>query len=273
MGNILERLKHFLKNKNTVTILVVFAGIFMLYMVYNWRVQKATEQIKIPYAKNTLASRHLITSEDIGYIEVSGSVVAKMKNVIRTSGALIGKEITYGNAVQQNSFFFKSDVTDSKTNKKNSSILSNLESGYTPVYVEVDLHTTYGNAIYPGNYIDLWFEGTNENYDKIYGKFITSIKVLDVIDRDVKSVFETSAEARKPKELVFAVPNEMYPILYNAGKIGKLVPVPRNKSYSKNPEETKIASEYLQDFILSKSASIPDTESSVSNVIGGDTNE
>ena len=51
------------------------------------------------------------------------------------------------------------------------------------VYLDVDLHTTFGNAIYPGNYIDLWFEGTDENRRFMYGKFIQSIRVLDVTDR------------------------------------------------------------------------------------------
>ena len=89
MGNILVKVKRFLSNKNTVTILCVLAGILVLYIGYNWRVKSATEPIRIPYAKTALASRHKITRDDIGYMEVSGTVVSKMGNVIRNQNELI----------------------------------------------------------------------------------------------------------------------------------------------------------------------------------------
>ena len=91
MGNILVKVKRFFQNKNTVTILCVLAGILVLYMGYNWRVTKATEPVSIPYAKTTLVSRHVITTADIGYVEVASSVLEKMDNVVRNSAQLVGK--------------------------------------------------------------------------------------------------------------------------------------------------------------------------------------
>ena len=37
-----------------------------------------------------------------------------------------------------------------------------------------------------------------------------------------------------------------------------ILPVPRNKSYSANPGETSVASDYIKNFILSKTATIPE---------------
>lgn len=258
MGNILVKVKRFLSNKNTVTILCVLAGILVLYIGYNWRVKSATEPIRIPYAKTALASRHKITRDDIGYMEVSGTVVSKMSNVIRNQNELIDKEVTYGNTIQQNAFFFKGDVEEASSNKGTSSLLSNISDGYTLVYLDVDLHSTFGNAIYPGNYIDLWFEGKDENGRYIYGKFIQSIKVLDVTDSDGNSVFETGSESRTPAQLLFAVPDDLKSLLEKAKLVGKLIPVPRNKSYSQNPGATEVASSYLENYIIAKSAIIPD---------------
>lgn len=257
MGNILVKFKRFLSNKNTVTILCVLGGILVLYIGYNWRVTSATEPVRIPYAKNTLSSRHVITADDIGYMEVANTVVSKMKNVVRNSGQLIGKEVTYGNVVQENSFFFQGDVEDPSTNQGTSALLSNIEDGYTLVYLDVNLHTTFGNAIYPGNYIDLWFEGTDGNRRFIYGKFIQSIRVLDVTDDDGNSVFETGAESRTPAQLLFAVPDELKALLEKAKLVGDLVPVPRNKSYSENPGATEVSSSYLENFVLAQSVVIP----------------
>lgn len=265
MGNILVKIKRFLGNKNTVTILCVLGGILVLYIGYNWRVSSATEPVRIPYAKNTLSSRHVITSDDIGYMEVASTVVSKMRNVIRASNLLVGQEVAYGNVIQQNSFFFEGDVEDPSTNQGTSALLSNIQDGYTLVYLDVDLHTTYGNAIYPGNYIDLWFEGTDENRRFMYGKFIQSIQVLDVTDRDGNSVFETGSESRTPAQLLFAVPDELKSLLEKAKLVGELVPVPRNKSYSENPGATEVSSSYLENYILAQSVVVPEENTSNNN--------
>lgn len=265
MGNILVKIKRFLGNKNTVTILCVLGGILVLYIGYNWRVSSATEPVRIPYAKNTLSSRHVITSDDIGYMEVASTVVSKMRNVIRASNLLVGQEVAYGNVIQQNSFFFEGDVEDPSINQGTSALLSNIQDGYTLVYLDVDLHTTYGNAIYPGNYIDLWFEGTDENRRFMYGKFIQSIQVLDVTDRDGNSVFETGSESRTPAQLLFAVPDELKSLLEKAKLVGELVPVPRNKSYSENPGATEVSSSYLENYILAQSVVVPEKNTSNNN--------
>ena len=82
MGNILGKVKEITKNKNTVTILIVLIGIFALYFVYNHIVSVATEPIMVPYATNTLPSRHVITSDDISFIEVAGGVLSNMDGII-----------------------------------------------------------------------------------------------------------------------------------------------------------------------------------------------
>ena len=258
MGNIMNKIKDLMKNKNTVTILIVFIGIFALYFAYNHIVSMATEPIQVPYAANTLPSRHVITAEDISYVEVAGGVLNNMEGIIRQSGLIIGQEVAYGNTIQKNSFFFEDSIATTKENANASDIIGNLENGYTPIYMHVDLHSTFGNAIYPGNYIDLWFQGSDEVGNFIYGKYISSIKVLDVQDDTGSSVFESGSQSREPSQLLFGVPSDMRLKIDTALKVGQLVPVPRNKSFTEHPEETKIASTYLDSYILSKAAYIPD---------------
>lgn len=259
MGNILTKVKRFLSNKNTVTIICVLAGILVLYIGYNWRVSSATSPTSVPYAKNTLPSGHVITADDIAYMEVSGTVTSKTKGLILRQNLIIGKEVAYGNTIQANSFFFTDDIKDAADNDPN--VLSSIEDGFSPINLDVDLHSTFGNAIYPGNYIDLWFRGKDANGKFIYGKFIQSIRVLDVTDSNSKSVFETGAESREPEHLLFAVEDDLMSLIHAAQEVGKLVPVPRNKSYTDNPGPTKIASTYLKNLILSQVSFIPDNES------------
>ena len=260
MGNIVTKLKRFLSNKNTVTILCVIAGLLVLYIGYNWRVNVAINPQTIPYAKNTLSSRHVITADDIGYIEVSNSVVSRSTNMIKSSGLIIGKEVMYGTTIPQNSFFYNEAITSPENQPDYP--YTDMEAGYTLFSLSVDIHTTYGNSIYPGNYIDLWFKGVDDYNKLMYTKLIQSIQVLDVRDGQGKSVFETSSENRTPSELLFAVPDDMYSLLRKAQYISgvEIIPVPRNKSYTANPGETEVASGYVRSYIESKAAIIPDEQ-------------
>lgn len=280
MGNVLTSLKRFLSNKNTVTIIGVIAGILVLYIGYNWRVKQATTPIQVPYAKVQLDSRHEITSEDIGYMQVSSEVVKKSPNLIKSASDLIGKQVQYGNSIPANGLFYTNQVVDKATSPDYA--ISNIKDGYTVFNLNVDINSTYGNSIYPGNYIDLYFKGIDDARKIIFGKLIESIEVLDVRDSQGQHVFETSSESRVPAVLVFAVPDDMFSLLkkaqYISGSSVEIIPVPRNASYSASPGETLVSSVYIRDFILSKAVALPDdnpvtdTTTDDNTNIGDDTN-
>lgn len=259
MGNVKTTVMRFLKNKNTVTIIGVLLGILVLYIGYNYRVKQATQPVTVPYAKQELSSRTLITSDMIGYMEVSGSVVKSSNNLITSASELIDHYVAFGTTIPANSMFYKSQILTKS--EMPDSAFADIPDGYTIYSLGVDLHSTYGNSIYPGNYIDLYFKGIDDNRLVMYGKLIESIEVLAVKDSQGNHVFETTVESRTPSELLFAVPNEMYELLMKAGYITgnsiEIVPVPRNASYTADPGETQVTSDYIRDFILSKSATIP----------------
>ena len=50
MKNALAPIKRFIQNKNTVTILCILAGVLVLVIGYNYRVNKAIDLVSIPYA-------------------------------------------------------------------------------------------------------------------------------------------------------------------------------------------------------------------------------
>lgn len=274
MGNVLTTVKRFLSNKNTVTIVGVIAGILVLYIGYNWRVKQATTPVQVPYAKVRLDSRHEITSEDIGYMNVSSEVVKKSPNLIKSANQLIGKQVQYGNAIPANGLFYSDQVVDKASTPDYA--ISNIKDGYTVFNLNVDINTTYGNSIYPGNYIDLYFKGVDDGRKIIFGKLIESIEVLDVRDSSGQHVFETSSESRVPAVLVFAVPDDMFSLLkkaqYISGSSVEIIPVPRNASYSANPGETLVSSGYIRDFILSKSVALPDDVTTTTPTTDGNTN-
>ncbi|MCI9279278.1 MAG: hypothetical protein HFJ02_00575 [Bacilli bacterium] len=257
MGNVLTTVKRFLGNKNTVTILGVLLGILVLYVFYNYRVKQATTPVSVPYAKVDLSSRTLITEDMIGFMEVSSSVVKNSPNLITDRKSLLDHYVAFGTTIPANSLFYTSQILDK--NKMPDSAFANIPDGYTIYSLGVDLHSTYGNSIYPDNYIDLYFKAVDDTGVVMYGKLIESIKVLAVKDSQGNHVFETTVESRTPSELLFAVPDNMFDLLrradYITGSSIEITPVPRNASYSANPGETLITSEQIKNFINAKSIS------------------
>lgn len=255
MNKIVIMLKRFLQNKNTITILCTLGIIAVILVGYNWRVDQATSPMRIPYAKVEIQPRTLITESMIAYMDVPAKMISN--NVLRNSSLIVGKYSNYNTVVPQGSLFFGSvlvnwaDMPDSA--------FANIPDGYTVVSLSVNYDTTFGNSIFPGNYIDLYFR-SNESSLVLFGKFIESIKVLAVKDSSGQNVFENSENLGTPSALLFAVPEDLHLLLRKATYIGaEIVPVPRNASYcADNNCDTEVSSDYIREFVLAKTVVIPD---------------
>lgn len=255
MGNLLNTLKRFVGNKNTVTILGVLAGVIVLWAFYSYRVKQATSPLKVPYAKVALNATSEITSEDVGMVEIN-SRFTKTADILRSTADVVGKYVATGTSIPMGGLFYRSQVVD-KSEIPNT-IFDNIEKGFTVFSLKVDNHTTYGNSIYPGDKIDLYLKATDEDNMIMFGSFIQNIEVLAVRDGQGKNVFG-STDTKTPAELLFAVDNAYFELLKKAEYIQgvSLIVVPRNQAYYAEAGELK-PSEYLVDFILSQTADIPE---------------
>ena len=246
MGNLINTIKRFFTNKNTVTIVGVLAGVVVLWVAYTMRVNKATNPIKIPYAKEEITAASEITEDLIGYIEVNDKFLAN-SDVYQNVSELIGKYVNSGTSIPSGGLFYKSQIVEKSA--LNNTIFDNMEDGYMPFVLKVDNHSTYGNAIFPGDKIDLFMKATDENGKLVYGKFVESITVLAVRDSTGKNVFDTNPP-RTPAELVFSVDEDMGELLQATNWISgiTLVPVPRNEKYSETDGTVKTY-EYFKNLI------------------------
>ncbi len=260
MNNILVGIKRFLGNKNTVTIMGVLAGIAVLYIGYNWRVKQAIEPKSVPYAKQEIAANTLITNDMVGSVKVSKSMVDSTQNLATSNNQVVGKYVSYDSTIPEGSLFYKSQLMTEE--QLPNYIVRNIPEGYTVYSLEVNSHLTYANSIMPNDYIDLYFKAMDDENKVIFTKLIESIKVIAVKDSQGKSVFSSESKNSQPAELVFAVPDDMFLLLKKSDYITSnsiaIVPVPRNANYTENPNATQVASDVIIDFILSKSAYIPE---------------
>ena len=269
MGNIVTTFKRFFSNKNTVTIIGVLLGLIVLYVGYNYRVKTAVSKINVPVAKKTIYGRTPITSELITQTEVLSSMVTGKNNtIIRSNSNLISTNDPYcvaiGTSIPAGCFFHTEQVV--KCGTVNGNYLNNMPDGYSPVSIPVDLHKTYGNSMMPGDYIDIYARMTSSDGKLIFGKLVSKLPIMAVVDSKGASVFDNGTIGT-PAELQFACPNiqdgyNLFMLLSKAILLGEskveLIPVPGNRTYTSTPGDTRVDSQFLMNLILSYTQDIPD---------------
>lgn len=259
MNNILMSFKRLFRNKNTVTILGVVAVIAILFIGYKIQINNAVKPIpNIPTAAETIQPRTKITSEMITYIDMAS--IAVPDNVYTNSNSVVGKYSNYNTIIPEGSMFYKESLVTEEDLPDSAFV--DIPKGQIPYNFPVDMDSTYGNSIFPGNYIDIYMKAENENGQLMVGKLIENVKVLAVKDSEGQHVFENSTEARTPAYLIFGLNAEMNILLRKASYMYnfsvELFPVPHGTKVTTGKEETEVSSQTLKEFINAKT--VPNDE-------------
>ncbi len=263
MGNVMLKLKRFLGNKNTVTILCVLIGVFVLLFGYNYRVKQAVQPVNVPYALKRMEPKSKVEDENVGTIKVSGAFVEQTEDLVTSKQYIISNEwyVNYDTVIPEGGLFYKSQLV--KKEDIPDTAFDDIDEGATIFSLSVNSHSTYGNSIMPGNFIDLYLKATDDNGKVIFGKFIESIKVLSVRDSSGNDVFSDSQAEKSSSELLFAVKDNLFMLLSEASFVGgiEIVPVPRNAQYRNEGDTengTQVSKQELVDFILAKVSELSD---------------
>lgn len=261
MGNFTFKLKKFFQNKNTVTILGVVLGVLIIYFGYVSAINRAIQPITVPYAKVPIQPRTKITDDMIGLAQVPPSMIKG--KAITNANLIVGKWTGYNAYVPFGSMFYEDNIITE--DRLPDSAFINIRDGFTAFNLPVNVDTTYGNSIFPDNYIDIYLKALNNEGKVFYGKLIENVKILAVKDRNGQHVFEDSEKSRVPSILLFAVPEEIHLLLRKALYLSKvelvkaeLVPVPTTvDAVSSSPI---IKSQELKFFIETNTGLIAEDE-------------
>lgn len=272
-NNFVKKLTKFLKNKNTVTILGVIACVVILYVAYNLRVKQAINPVLVPVAKVDIQPRTQITDDMIEYIQVPPAMINS--GVIRDKINIVNKYSNYNTLIPAGSMFFGSTVI-SQQDLPDAAFIEVPEDKVL-FNLPVNMASTYGNAMMPNGYIDIYFKGKNEAGDIMVGKLLSNVKILAVKDSAGKNVFETTEEERSPSYLFFAVDPEVHLLLrkcmYLSNISVELIPVPNTMDFAEKEGETKVTSQYLVDYINAMTAFVPEDKLDITVTPSGDDNK
>lgn len=258
MGNLAIGLKKFMQNKNTVTVVGVVLAIFVLYIAYTMRVKSSINPVSVPYAADQIPAGTQITESMIATRQVPPSMLEG--DVITNVGEVVDKYSAADVVIPKGSLFYRRAVVEKEQLPAN--IILQYPKGYVLYNFAVNTTTTYGNSVYPGNYIDIYLKAVNKSEDGsnsedgdriLFGRLVSNIKVLAVKDASGKPVFQNIDESRVPAMIVFAVPEDIYILLKKAENMKtfstSLVLVPTNESQKEEPADLEISSEQLKEWI------------------------
>lgn len=259
MGNLTTGLRKFMQNKNTVTVVGVIAAIVVLYFAYTMRVKSAINPVIVPFAKEQIPAGTLIEQSMIATTEVPPSMLEG--DVIQNTGEIVDKYSAADTVIPKGSLFYKRSVVEKEQLPAN--IILDYPKGYVLYNLSVNTASTYGNSVYPGNYIDIYLKAVTQiaenqqltdDADKVMlGKLMSNIKVLAVKDSSGQPVFQNIDEGRSPSMVVFAVPEDYYILLKKAEEMRtydtSLILVPTNESLKDTPADLEISSEQLKEWI------------------------
>ena len=260
MGNLVTNFKKFLQNKNTVTVIGVILAIIVLYFAYTIRINSAIHPVSVPYAAEQIKAGTQITEAQISTREVPPSMLDG--EVILNVGEIIDKYAAADTVIPKGSLFYGSSIV-SKDDLPGSIILD-YPKNYVLYNLPVNTNSTYGNSVFPGNYIDIWLKAVNiipddqiagnADANKImYGRLISNVKVLAVKDASGQAVFQNMDENRSPAMVVFALPQEYYVLLSKASYMRsystEITLVPTNEGNKDEPGDLELSSEALKEWI------------------------
>ena len=257
----MNKLNKFLKNKNTVTILGVLICLVILYVGYTVRINSKTKLIDVYYAKETIQPKTLITEDMIAKTSVPAAFIKG--TYYKNYDDIVGKYSNYNTMIAAGSIFY-SDLLIDEANLPDA-VLYDINEGERVVSFPVDMVTTYGNSMMPGNIIDVYVKLYDDNGKLVYGEFFENIEILGVKDANGKNVFENTQESRTPAYIYFSLPEAKYLLFSSLNYIEtnsiEVVLVPNTVTFdAEDPNATEVTSEYLYDFVLDKLEKIDDQE-------------
>ncbi|MEG2993091.1 MAG: SAF domain-containing protein [Bacilli bacterium] len=159
MNKFTNTLKKIFTNKNTVTIIGVVIVVSILFFGYKYQINKAVEPQRVPVAIENIQPRTEITEDMIEYIDIAKNAVSD--NVVTNSNLIIGKYSNINSVIPKGSMFYK-DVLIEKKELPDIAFVK-VKKGEIVYNFHVNIDSTYGNSVYPGNYIDIYMKAEDDN--------------------------------------------------------------------------------------------------------------
>lgn len=218
MKNLSSTFKKFLGNKNTVTILGVLLIVAILAIGYNARINQKTSLRSVPVAQENIPPKTEITDSMIRTVNVPTEFL--VGNYYSNPANVVGKYTNYNATIAQGSLFY----VDLLVNKEDlpDLMFGDIEEGYRPAILDLSsIKGLYGG---PGDYIDVYFSGINQEGKIMFGQYLNGLEILAIVDESGKNAYGTTTEGTgAPTSMYVAVPEDLYITLNRYSRLNSVV--------------------------------------------------
>jgi len=249
----MRKINDILRNKNVITILGLVAILVILYVSYSIRINQKVKLVTVYYALETIQPMTKVTEDMIGSAQVPESFI--LGDYYRNYSEIEGKYSNYNTMIAEGSLFYL-DLLITEENLPNS-MLFDMGEDERLVSQPVDITTTYGNSMMPGDLMDIYVKLLTDDGDIVYGQFMNNVEILAVKDSSGNNVFQYSDLTGVPNYMYFALPEAKYLLYSSLNYIDQeyakynieVVLVPKGNNYV-SEGATEVSSSYLYNFIL-----------------------
>lgn len=207
-----------LKHKKMIQgLLVAGAVLVCVGFLFDVAVKKSVDYIEIPVAAAMISPRTKISESHIRMERVPSALVSD--NVHISIDDILDLWVKYSVTLAPGSFFYHEYVEEAENVGDLPQLM--LEHGQGVASLAVDLLTSAGNTLLPGQYVDIVFTSKDKRKPIISDVIFRSVRVLAVKDRNGLDMSDPKSQ-KIPAVALFALNQQDIPLFLHAQIFGDI---------------------------------------------------
>lgn len=206
--------KHSLRIKVAIVLAI---GIALNLLLFDIAVKKAIDYIEIPVAAKSIAPR---TKIDESYIRMKRIPSALADgHIYQDKQDILNLWVKYSVTLAEGSFFYHEYLESAEVTADQPLLM--LEPGQGVASLAVDLLSSAGNTLMPGQYVDIVFTSKDKRKPIISDVIFRSVRVLAVKDRNGLDMNDSKSQ-KVPAVALLAMDRLDIPIFLHAQILGDI---------------------------------------------------
>lgn len=195
-------------------------------------------------AKETLIPRKPIEETDLVSVDLPSHLIPL--NIYTEKEEIIGKVVAYHASVYEGMFFFK-DALDEPTSSKDAPLLR-LKENQIAISFGVDVLSSIGNSLLPGQYVDISMAYVVTKSHTIVDTIFSDVRILAIKDKFGIDMDDPKSQ-KVPHVVLLALNHDDVNDFHLANRKGKLALVPLLHHEIMDDEALKNESSPLWDYL------------------------
>lgn len=196
----------------TAVLVLIFSGIFL----FRRELTRRLSLVSVPISVSTLPPRHLITVDDLTWIDVPSAYL--QADILREEAELVGLWTRLEGTIPAGSFFYQEMLDTPEAMADFSVTLLNKDQAVFPLAVTIS--EISGQLMQPGQQVDLYVYGKWPEGQEMMDCLLRGVRVLELQNRNGERIEQ--ADDTLPSTVLLAVDQTYLTYLSIAEKKGRI---------------------------------------------------